>query len=310
MTDIDKINDKFFKKTFTNPGNVKTFLKIALPDTIKKRIDFSSIEIDPTDYISEEFKEYFSDVVVKTSMRSKENDTLPADIYFILEHKTRGDRRLFIQVLKYMLLEWQSDIKQNDSLRLIIPLVFYHGEEEWRVPHCFVDQFEVDEELKLFLLNYRYILFDTKEWDFREDINDELRDNVFLLTLLVLMKCAYNRDLDAIGRIFRFWQESGISRDVDQMLFYLMYITETGDIPAERLKEMLEESKIPGGDIMPTLAQRWIDEGMKKGMQQGKKQGKLETAQNMIENGINIDVIVRYTGLSRKEIEKLTKKIH
>jgi len=235
-----------------------------------------------------------------------------------LEHKTRGDRRLFLQVLKYMQLEWQSDIDRNEPLRLIIPLVFYHGEEDWRVPLRFVDQFEVDEELKYFLLDYRYILFDTGEWDFRAKDNEDLRENVFLLTSLVLMKCAYKQDLEAIGRIFRFWQESGIGKDIERILFYLTYITETGDIPAERLKEMLEASKIPGGDIMPTLAQRWINEGVKKGIEQGVKKGieqgvkkgKLETARELIMNGVDIKIVARATGLSIKEIEKLAQKSH
>ena len=32
-----------------------------------------------------------------------------------------------------------------------------------------------------------------------------------------------------------------------------------------RMHQILEETKIDGGDIMPTLAQRWKDEGKRNG---------------------------------------------
>jgi hypothetical protein len=63
MSKIDKVNDKFFRKVFKNAENVRTFLNTVLPEKIKKRLDFSTITIDPTAYVSDEFKDFFSDIV-------------------------------------------------------------------------------------------------------------------------------------------------------------------------------------------------------------------------------------------------------
>jgi predicted transposase/invertase (TIGR01784 family) len=97
------------------------------------------------------------------------------------------------------------------------------------------------------------------------------------------------------------------------VVFFLTYLTETKDIKPEKLKEMLEESKIEGGDIMPTLAERWKNEGRNEGrkegkekwMKVGKKEGKLETAKELMKNGVPINIIAKSTGFTTKELEKL-----
>ena len=42
-------------------------------------------------------------------------------------------------------------------------------------------------------------------------------------------------------------------------------MTATQDIPIPQLEKMLEENKLKGEEVMPTLAQHWIDEGLQKG---------------------------------------------
>jgi len=62
VNEIFSIDDKTFKKIFRNVINTRDFLKKALPREIKERLDFSSIKIDPTNYVSNEFKEGYSDI--------------------------------------------------------------------------------------------------------------------------------------------------------------------------------------------------------------------------------------------------------
>jgi predicted transposase/invertase (TIGR01784 family) len=72
---------------------------------------------------------------------------------------------------------------------------------------------------------------------------------------------------------------------------------------------MLEKVKIEGGDIMPTLAQRLRDEGRQEGRMEGrtegKKEEKLETARRMLHDDFPIESIIKYTGLTEKEIRAL-----
>ena len=68
---------------------------------------------------------------------------------------------------------------------------------------------------------------------------------------------------------------------------------------------------------MPTLAERLRDEGrregmekgmkegIKEGMKEGMKEGKLETVRRMLSDDVPIETIIKYTGLTEKEIKAL-----
>lgn len=51
-----------------------------------------------------------------------------------------------------------------------------------------------------------------------------------------------------------------------------------------------------------------IEEGRQEGRQDGRQEEKLEIAKNMIKLGIDIDTIIKATGLSKEIIEKLNIK--
>lgn len=302
--DIDKghnIHNNLFIKTFSDPENMKILLKMALPKAIARAIDFSEMNIDFTTYVSDEIKDYYSDIVVKTRMKTRDGQSIPLDIYILVEHKTEAKNQSLVQILKYLYFEWQKDVDQKNPLRVIIPLIFYHGKGPWNVPRSFVDQFNVSDEIKEFLLNYRYILFDTRDWDFLAEENQELKDNVFLLTSLVLMKSTYNDDMETVKAIFKLWHEKGFVTDKDKVIFFLIYVAYIRDIPLEQLKKTLEECKIEGGDIMPSLAQRLIEQGIEQGTAKKAK----ETARQMLNDDIPIERIIKYTGLTEKEIKEL-----
>jgi len=337
-TDIYQVNDSFFHKIFDSPENARDFLERVLPDRLQKQLDFENIKIEDTKYVSNRFEKGFSDIVVKTSLKTKKGKKKPVDIYFIIEHKTEGRVEIFIQVLKYMVFEWEKDYNNNKPPRVIIPVVFYHGADEWKIPRSFAEQFDVDDEVKRFLLDYRYVLFDTNTWDFRDESNKELKKNVFLFTSMVFMKAAYKNDREAILEIFKFWYDRGFLENMDLVLFCLEYVSQTQEISRDQLKKMLDESKIDGGEIMPTLAQQMKEEfreelkeefreefkqtlaqQMKEEFMQtlgsqlkdeGKKEGieakAIETAKKMLKKGFETDIIMELTGLRKEEIEKLT----
>jgi predicted transposase/invertase (TIGR01784 family) len=299
-TDTDKdivsshnIHNNMFIKTFSDPENMKILLKMALPKAIVRAIDFSEMNIDFTTYVSDDIKDYYSDIVVKTRMKTSDGESIPLDIYILVEHKTEAKNKSLVQILKYLYHEWQKDVDQKKSLRVIIPLVFYHGKDPWNVPRSFVDQFDVSDEIKEYLLNYRYILFDTKDWDFLAEENRELRDNVFLFTSLLLMKSAYNEDMEAEKAIFKLWHEKGFISNKEKVIFFLIYVAYTRDIPLEQLGKTLEECKIEGGDMMQTLAR------------QLKKEEKIETAKRMLLNDFSVEQVITVTGLTEKEVKAL-----
>jgi len=313
-TDIYQVNDSFFHKIFDTPENARDFMERVLPVGLKKQLDLSKIEIEDTKYVSNKFEKGFSDIVVKTSLKTKKGKKKLVDIYFIIEHKTEGRSEIFIQVLKYMVFEWEKDYNNNSPPRIIIPVVFYHGADEWKIPRSFAGQFDVDDEVKRFLLDYRYVLFDTNIWDFRDESNKQLKKNVYLFTSLVLMKAAYKNDWEAIYEIFNFWYDRGVVDENKEIVLYFMtYIYNTHEISRDKLKKMLDESKIDGGEIMQTLAQQMKEEFKEEFMEtlgpQLKEEKARETAIELIKRGVDMDIIEGATGISKEELEKMAAKV-
>jgi predicted transposase/invertase (TIGR01784 family) len=262
MASIDKIHSNFFTRVFSNVENVVTFLKVALPEELQRQLDLSEIALDPTTFVSEEYKPSFSDLVVKCRTKA---ENLPVDIYFLFEHKSYQDEGIFLQLLKYMYLMWQKDSGEKKPPRIIIPLVFYHGKDPWQMPTHFVEQFHATGELKQHLLNFSYILFDTNSWNWEAESSRPLKENIFLLSAMLLMKAAFQKDLELIRQVFKLWHQIGFVLEKELIIFLLIYAAETQEISLTQLEKMMDESKLKGEEVMPTLAQRLREEGAQQG---------------------------------------------
>ncbi|RMI24677.1 MAG: Rpn family recombination-promoting nuclease/putative transposase, partial [Calditrichaeota bacterium] len=266
MAEIKNIHDHFFKRFFSDVANVRELLNLVLPTEVREQLDLSVISLEPTSYVSEEYRASLSDLVIKTRTKRKR---ISVDIYFLFEHKSYPDKRAPVQLLRYMYLEWRQDQEEKRPLRVIIPVVFYHGRRPWNIPTDFMDQFSVPEELKPFMLNFRYILFDTNQWDWKKASSAVVKENVFALTAVLLMMAASRRDLEIVRRVLQLWQEMGIIKEKELFTFIMIYIVETQDVSLSKIEKILEETHIKGEDIMPTLAQRLREEGYKAGIEQG-----------------------------------------
>jgi len=106
MPDIDNIYDGFFTKVMSEVANVATFLNVALPAELLNRLDLTEIALDPTSYVSAEYKRSFSDLVANCRTKA---EGLPVDLYLLFEHKSYQDEGVLLQLLGYMHLMWKKD---------------------------------------------------------------------------------------------------------------------------------------------------------------------------------------------------------
>lgn len=76
---------------------------------------------------------------------------------------------------------------------------------------------------------------------------------------------------------------------------------------------MLEYFNKDGDKTMYSIADSWMDEGIAKGraegVKEGIKEGMKEVAQKMMSKNLPIRQISEITGLSKEEIEKLSKPL-
>ena len=151
-------------------------------------------------------------------------------------------------------------------------------------------------------------MFDAEVCDFDSEYNEEIKENVFLFTSMVLLKSASNHDLESIKKVFKFWHKKGFIKEFDQALFFLEFVYETQEVTEEGLKKMLEESDLEGGEIMQTLAQRLREDGAKAEKKKAEEE-MLNTARELIKNGVDINIVSRSTGLPLEKLEELASTV-
>lgn len=96
---------------------------------------------------------------------------------------------------------------------------------------------------------------------------------------------------------------------IELILFYtLIKIDEDDKIELEKMLKTHLNPEI-GEKFMVSLAQHWEQQGIQKGIQQGIQQGiqigEIVMAKKMLEKNKPLDEIIEFTGLNRKELEKL-----
>jgi predicted transposase/invertase (TIGR01784 family) len=268
MSDIN-VHDHFFRSLLSDPAKARLFLQEVLPPDLQQELDLSGLSFDKESHVKPDLRARFSDLVIHTRMRDRR-----ADIYILMEHKSAPDAGVWLQIMEYQLALWQRDRQAKRLLTPVIPLVFYHGRRRWQIPCEFSGQFDVPASALPFLPRYRYILFDTAGWDMTGA--GRLRENIFLLSGLMLLKHAWGRDLDALAKIIALWRDLGYINTKDEVCIQLQYIIRTRDIPLETLDNLVQETLKSKEAIMPTLAERLIEKGKIEGIAAGKVEGKAE----------------------------------
>ncbi len=100
----------------------------------------------------------------------------------------------------------------------------------------------------------------------------------------------------------QFWQRQSIRSLSDDTLKELMDIL-ANDKEVLRLYHLREMAQIDYNSGMKKAK----DEGRAEGRAEGKAEEKIEVARNMKADGESVEKIMRYTGLSKEEIEKLPR---
>jgi predicted transposase/invertase (TIGR01784 family) len=309
---IQNPHDKFFKKVFSNKETATDYFKHYLPVEISSNIDFQTLMQDNNSYIDEELKEYFSDLIYRCRYRGKNN----IDLVLLFEHKSYVPEYPHLQLLKYLLKIWESNLKQEKKLVPVIPMVFYHGKDKWEMKP-FAEYFKnLDETLTAYIPEIRYLLTDLSRFT-DEEIKQGVFESLKTKVTLLIMKNAY--DEERLLKIFidcleldslYFTEEKGLPY-LEAVLRYLFSNVEK--VPIEEIQKKIAAISVRGGEFAMTLEEKLIEKGELQGIKKGKLEGKIEgkiegkmeTAKRMKEENFGLDVICRLTGLSVEEIQHL-----
>lgn len=183
-------HDKLFKETFTDVKVAGDFLTHYLPSTLLETIDVKSFKMINDSFIEEKLRDSQSDLLYETMINGDK-----AYFYFLFEHKSYPTKDIALQLLGYMLEIWKRELNKMKAkeLPVIVPLVIYHGKNQWknmkRLQDWIVDYDELLHDFKRLVPDFDILLF-----DFSYSNRLEVKGNPKLKAYLQLMQHIFLKD--------------------------------------------------------------------------------------------------------------------
>ena len=144
-------HDALFKSFFATPEHAADVLRVALPDAVVHRIDWSSLEASEKTLIDDTLRESRADLLLQA--RTISGDALYVHILF--EHQSTEDPWMTLRMLRYMVGFWERLVADGArALPPVIPVVLHHSDRGWRVPCRLRDHLAIDDALRDVLAAY------------------------------------------------------------------------------------------------------------------------------------------------------------
>ena len=296
-------HDKIFRLSLNNIEVAKDLLKTYLPKPVLKILNLKHLTICPNSYITTELQENLSDILYKTKILGSKEDCY---IYTLVEHQSKPLWDMPIRIVQYQLAIIDTHIRQNPKeqrIPIVIPLLVYNGK---KTPYPFsldiFDLFHKQELAKKFFARPATLIDVTCMSDQKikthniigllEFSQKHARDQKFLSstikTLTYIIDELYNHVTSNKTINNSGWLKNYIS-GVLQYIYYFANIVND----SEFRKELEKIEFIKKENIMGTLARKIEKEKAKS------------IAMTMLQDKEDYNKIIKYTGLSKNEIEEM-----
>ena len=299
---VYQAHDKFFKSSMADPGAKEAFLKTYLPEHLKENLNLEQVEEINPQSIDKHLQLQESDLLFRVHSI---NDSVEGEVYVLvlMEHKSYADSRTPFQVLKYLISIWESQLNKKETLKPILPVVFYEGRLKWEYPQLDTYFKDVPAKWRPYLPLYHSLFFDFS----LENKLDKLPDNIYLRHYLQVIRLVYESDKKKLAKelieSFSVFQDQKVLLEIFQRVALFIDNVHYSDWE-ESIVDVLK-----GEDIMPITMEQWIEnlkekgrregreQGMEKGMEKGMESATQSIAQRMKSMGFTLDDIQKVTGL-------------
>ena len=188
MSDVASPHDRYFRETFSRAEAARDLVSAYLPPEVVGCLDVGTLEVTGDTFVDPELRLHVSDLVCRVARRGGGE----AYVYVLFEHKSRPDRWVALQLLRYMTRVCEAALRegQKPPLPAVIPVVFYHGRARWTVERDFGALVRAPEALAPYVPDFQYVLVDLSA---RSD--EEIRGDVLVRVALLAMRHVFAADL-------------------------------------------------------------------------------------------------------------------
>ncbi|MCH5344341.1 MAG: Rpn family recombination-promoting nuclease/putative transposase, partial [Acetatifactor sp.] len=123
---------------------------------------------------------------------------VPFFLVSLIEHKTKVEYNVVMQIFRYMIYIWEAYEKEAENLQKgisrqkgfkyppILPIVYYEGKEKWTVPLDFKSRIMEGEAFARYIPDFEYYLVPLRSYSSQELLDRE--DEISLLMLINRMQ--------------------------------------------------------------------------------------------------------------------------
>jgi predicted transposase/invertase (TIGR01784 family) len=311
---VHHIHDYGYKRLFSNVVIFRQLLETFVDQPWVKELDFNKAETINHSFISEDYKKTESDIIYKLKLKNGKD----AYIYVLLEFQSTVDQYISVRMLNYITSLYLNMIHnqkiKKKKLPPVFPILLYNGDPKWTAPDTIAELIENHDVLGDYGIGFKYLKIIENEYTYEHLLQIQnivstifLTENHYRLEqleqeLLTLFKKEDRKAASLFFNWFRMLAKDGRIDLTDYNAFEKIYtdITEVKRMFAtavnQKDKRLIKEGEAKGRAETLAEAEAKI------------RQEKEKMALQMIADGIPLDRISKYTGLSTKELQKLGKK--
>lgn len=303
-------HDITFKKLFGERKIARDVIENNLPKEVLEQLDMDSLKRLDGSFVSSKLKETFTDLLYGVRINNRD-----AYIALLWEHKSTADKFAVFQVAGYILDIWREMIKDGkDELPVVIPIVVYHGKDNWNYKtdiREMIPDFEIlPDYLKQMLPIIKHEFINIKSHT-EEDIQEYEP-----LTRLIIRSFKYiyldledllKAFLESIEEVEHLLTDEELHYYIDILLIY--FSAANKNLTEKDIKKMIQNLGGKGEKIMTILQER-KQQGIEEGIELGRQEAKIEMVKDLIREGAEIELIAKTSKLTRKQVEEIKAEMN
>ena len=183
--------DSMSKIVFGDPVLCAQFLRGYVNIPLLKNVQPEDIEDVTTRFVHMFTEERDSDIINKIHIK---NNDLPFYIVSLIEHKSKVDYNVVMQILRYMVFIWEDYEKEmekkhhgishtkNFRYPPVLPIIFYNGDNNWTAPTQLKERILLSDVLTEYIPDFNCILVQLNDYS-----NDELMKHKDELSIIFMI---------------------------------------------------------------------------------------------------------------------------
>ena len=209
-----------------------------------------------------------------------------------IENQTSLDRDMILRVISYDGATYKNQIG-NEHIYPVFTIVIYWGKNEWKTPTTLKERIECPTEIIDVVSDYKFKLIDMARLS-DEEI-DKFRDDFKFIAGILSKKRNYRpHDLDIKH-----------PEEVLDLLDAVLHDNRFKKIKSEIVRIKKEGRDVDMCEFLDELEKRGMEKGIEQGMEKGEEQATFRIAKNFKDSKVDIEIIVKATGLTKEQIEAL-----